>query len=314
MTNITYLQELRESAQAQAQEHELLLSEQPNNSFFQQAAAQARNRVQEITADLIVLQKNREKEIIEVRLIGRQAVNGSLPLEILSKVSATLAESLHQVSKYALTGLQTAKRGLMDEVKAKLDLRLAKLAPGSTRLFITGQTNPDLFGNSLLADALERSFNILEVDEPTEILDRVSNIGHASVVAIQKFLRSITDSGLEVEMSWDSPQDTMYRWQANTARLVSISSALGQIQELAPKTFEFTGTAISLSLKGVVELKTEERNRIIASYPNSLLGAIQELHVGQLCYGTVVELTVEHTTTGVRKSNFVLTSISPSIL
>lgn len=312
MSSIAHLQELREAAFSQSQQQELLLSEFPDNVFFQLTRQQAQERTESLTAELIHRQRQREQEIVEVRLIGHTATRGTLPLDTLAIVSKTFADTIHQISKYTSTGRSVSKR-VPAEIKSRLDLRLAGVAAGSTKLFVSGQTSPDMFGNSLLNSSLERTFNLLDAEEPDAIMDQVPTVGHYGITALQSFLRGIHDCHLEVEMKWDTPAHEMRVWSGSTRRLTSLSSMLGSMTEVAPHSFNFTGIVISLSLKGSIEVRDEQRGRITARYPDILLGAIQSLHVGQSCQGSMIEQTVVHTTTQARKSSFTLMSISARV-
>ena len=309
MSSIAHLQELREAAFTQAQQQELLLSEFPDNVFYQLTLQQAQTRNATLTAEIIERQRQREQEIIEVRLIGRTATRGTLPLDTLALVSKSLADTLHAVSKYAAAG-RSQRRDVLPDVKRRLDLRLAGVAAGSTRLFVSGQTSPDLFGNSLLNTSLERTFDLLAADDPDAVLDQVPAVGHQSIMALQRFLRGIHDCHLEVEMKWDTPANEFRTWAGGTNRLVSLSTMLGHMAEEAPVSFNFTGIVISLSLKGIIEVQDEQQGRILARYPELLLPAIQSLHVGQECRGSMVQQTIVHTTTGTRKASFTLMGIA----
>lgn len=308
MSTIAHLQELREAALAQAQEHELLADQFPDNAFYQLTYQQAKARSEQLTAEIIQRQRQREKEIVEVRLIGKAAVRGTLPLDMLALVAGSFSDTVQRISRYTVAGNKPGK-GVATDVHRRLDLRLASVAPGSTRLFISGQTSPDLFGYSLLTTALDRTFNLLAADAPAAVLDQVAAIGHRSVVALQHYLRGLHKCGLEAEMNWDTPAESYRTWYGDNNRLVSLSTMLGRVTEEAPVTFSFTGIVISLSLKGVVEIEDDRQGRLLARYFDALLPAIQLLHVGQECQGTMVKQTVVHTTTGLRKSSFVLGSV-----
>lgn len=307
MSSIAHLQELREAAFAQAQAHELLADQSPDNVFYQFTHQQAKERSERLTAEIIQLQRQREKEILEVRLIGKTATRGTLPLDTLALVSGSLSQTIHEISQYAVAGNQ--RKSPSAEVRRRLDLRLASVAAGSTRLFISGQTSPDLFGYSLLNTALDCTFDLLTAETPATVLDQVATVGHRSVVALKRYLRGLHDCGLETEMSWDTPAHSYRTWHGDHNRLVSLGAMLGRVTEEAPVTFQFSGIVISLSLKGVVEVDDARQGRIVARYFDALLPAVQLLHVGQECQGAMVKQTVVHTTTGLRKASFVLGNI-----
>jgi hypothetical protein len=309
MSNITHLQALREDAQAQAREHELLADQSPDNIFYRLTYEQATARAEGLRLDIIAAQQQREQEIVEVRLIGKSAVHGTLPLDTLSLITGAFSDTIQRISRYTIAGAKQNKK-LEDEVHRRLDLRLASVASGSTRLFISGQTHPDLFGYSLLNTAFERTFDLLEAPAPAALLEQVPTVGHHSIIALKRYLKGLHDCGLEAEMRWDTPSETFRSWYGDKRRLVSLGNMLGRVETEAPITLKFTGTVISLSLKGVVELADDQLGPLKAHYFDALLPAIQRVHVGQQCQGTLIKQTLVHTTTNLRRASYTLGSIT----
>lgn len=309
MSNITHLQALREDALAQAREHELLADQTPDSVFYRLTYQQAAERAELLRRDIIQAQQQREKEVIELRLIGPSAIHGTLPLDTLARITGDFSDTIQRISRYTLVGDKTSKK-LAGEVSQRLDLRLASVAAGSTRLFISGQTSPDLFGYSLLNTALDRTFDLLEADAPAALLDKVPTVGHHSIVALKRYLKGLHDCGLETEMRWDTPAHTFRTWRGDKLRLVSLTKMLGRVETEAPVTLPFTGTIISLSLKGVMEVADDKRGPLFVHYIEALLPAIQRVHVGQQCHGILVQQTVVHTTTNLRKATYTLGTIT----
>lgn len=305
MSNITHLQALREDALAQTREYELLTDQSPNNEFYRLTHGQARERAESLRLDILKAQQQREKEIVEVRLIGKSAVRGTLPLNALSAVTGSFHDTVQRISLYTAAGAKTTKK-LEEEVARRLDLRLASVASGSTRLFISGQVSPDLFGYSLLTAALNRTFNLLDAKAPAALLDQVPGVGHHSIIALKRYLKNLHDYDLEADMSWDTPAEEFRTWHGSKNRLVILGNMLGRVEAEAPVTLHFTGTVISLSLRGTVELADNQRGPLTAQYFDALLPAIQRLHVGQDCSGTLVRQTVVHTTTNLRKASYTI--------
>ncbi|MGI4735872.1 MAG: hypothetical protein ACRYG7_11920 [Janthinobacterium lividum] len=170
-----------------------------------------------------------------------------------------------------------------------------------------GNTSPDLFGNSLLGTALDRTFSRRRRSRD----EQVPAVDQQGIMAMQHFLRGIHNCRLQVDMRWDAPAQQFRTWWGTTSRLFGLSSQLGYMREEAPESFSFAGLVISLSLKGFIEVQDERQGRIVARYPEeALLSAIQSLHVGQECQGSMVKLTTVHTTTGARKSSFVLMAVA----
>lgn len=259
-------------------QYETLLSKEPDNFSHKISIDSLKTQVAELDKQLRFEKAKRYKEVIEIRLKGRTA-NGTLPLEVLAKLADGLSGTVLNASYFIQFGHK------MQKVKAKqvhdiVDLRLAGLSTGSTRLFITANTAPDLFGRSLAEESLKHSFNLLQSESPDELTESASKVGKESVKKLYKFLTAISNAELEVDLNWSSPTNEKYEWQGTTQNLLKVAQSLTNIQMSEPEVIEFSGELITISLRGNFEIKSDDKQTIRGTFPNDLLEEIKTLTIG----------------------------------
>jgi|WetSurMetagenome_2_1015567.scaffolds.fasta_scaffold00529_15 hypothetical protein len=99
----------------------------------------------------------------------------------------------------------------------------------------------------------------VQLDELTE---SASKIGKESVKKLYKFITTISNADLEVNMKWDSPSNESFEWDGNTQNLLRVAQSLTNIQMSEPEIIEFSGELITTSLRGTFEIKTDEKKNI----------------------------------------------------
>ncbi|MBI5190352.1 MAG: hypothetical protein HZA22_06730 [Nitrospirae bacterium] len=287
--------------------YETVLDKEPKNIAYQLSAISVKSHISELQHQLQREKILREKEVLEIRLKGVTA-NGSIPLSVLSELSLYLSDALQATSQKVKTGLD-AKRRILKDIVNTLDLRLAGLATGSTRLIITGNSSPDLFGQSLLESSLENTFALLESRSAEELTEGVSKVGIRSANKFNKFLKTISDSGYEVDISWVSPTKHEYDWKASMDDIRSLSNSLDSITMSQNEIFEFKGKLVMASLKGAFEIETDAEETIKGKFPTQLTEYVKKLHIGDKCNGMIEKETITNRTTGLEKVYYTLLEI-----
>ena len=74
---------------------------------------------------------------------------------------ASFSDALHESSYFRKFGRLHKAAPIPSDIISKMDLRLADIAPGSARVFITGKLEADMFGHSLLEDSLTGALDLL---------------------------------------------------------------------------------------------------------------------------------------------------------
>lgn len=251
----------------------------------------------------------REKEIIELRLKGAVTKDGTIPLTLLSHLARNLADGLLATSQLIKSGREVKGRIPVDLIKT-LDLRLAGIGHGSTRLFITGNNAPNLFGYSLLEESLQHTFTLLNASSAEELTQTASQIGRRGLHRINGLLKTLVSADLEANIEWASPSGEPYRWEGNQARILTLTSSLDSLTVAAPETIEVRGVLVMLSLRGQFEIKSEEGQPFRGKMPLELLEQARKVHIGDDVVAELERKLITNETTGFEKAYYTLVSIA----
>ncbi|WP_138991853.1 hypothetical protein [Larkinella sp. C7] len=312
MYNISRLEDLLEDARSMLSDHTVRLKQQPDSFFHKALVKSTKDRVEEITTLLIQEKERRGQEIIELRLIGQKAHFGSLPVTIFSELTEYFEEMLVQAGRFIRYGYNNKKA--IKETRQQLNIKLSQLSSGSTRLFFTIESHPDMYGHSLTEDCLYKTFDLLQIERSDEITDRVSHYGKGGVKNMNRFLKSLLNADLEAEINWFAPNDKQLFWEGNKERLYQLQNTLEGMAQAEPEEKPFYGTIVTESIKGNgrFEIELWSGGLISGSVPTSAMSQLLNLHVGESCKGTVYELISENRMIGEIKKSYQLKTIEPA--
>lgn len=270
-------------------------------------AENLRAHVDDLQAQLRTAKKARAVEILEVRLLGRVAKAGTIPLYLLSELASKLADSIHATSQKLKSGKRV--RRISPTVVDQLDLRLADLAPGSTRLFISGNIEPDLFGESLLETSLESLFELFEASDEDALARMVSTVGIRSARGIREFLTTLKGAELDVEFSWRTGENRIHSWHGDYQAISRMSRRLGAFKMIEPSYITVRGSVVALSARGKFEIDADGK-LYAGSFPADLLSQVVNLHIGEEVSATIEQTVIINTVTHVEKASYTLVAIA----
>jgi hypothetical protein len=249
----------------------------------------------------------RDKEVVELRLVGKKARYGTLPLHIVGGLTNSFAEVLLKTSSYIQYGSKSYSAA---RVNQKVDLRLAGLGTGSTVIYITGQTAPDIFGNSLMQSSLANFFELLGSGNSDALEGVIEKVGTKAIPSLVKFFRELRKDELEVDIKWQNQYDTRQSWYGSADVLGSLIQVLDKVQTNSEHV-DFEGSVITLSTRGRFEIQTDQNGKIAGAFPIDLMEAIKQLHLGDRCKGTVIKITVSIPSLQKEKVQYILQNIYP---
>lgn len=260
-------------------EEERLLEINPNDaaaSFFTSAK---KEHLKELQTQLRLAKAARDRELLEIRLVGDQTTHGTIPLHLLAKLLAPFNDALTCAAHRLATGEELEKPA-PQQLKAMLDLRLAGLASGSTRLLVTGKTSPDLTGESVLENALRGFFDLLKEGDQG-FLDTADSVGVKSVRKVSNFLNEAKKNGLEIELSWNSPSNKPYRWFGGFDQITSFRKLASTLGDPVVNEELVMGHVKKLLDTGRLEIQKSNGERIKVTYSADKFEYISTLHLGQ---------------------------------
>lgn len=251
----------------------------PDNSFARISIDSMRSHLAELRHDLYLAKAERAREVITMRLVGSHLDKGAIPLHLLSRIASYFERAMGYAS-YRIQHGKDAKRKVPDNMQRLLDLRLADVAFGSTELVITGNTQPDLVGDSLLESSLELTFDLLTSPEKS-LAERAAVAGPMTARMIGLLLGEFERERCSVDMRWVDSSDVEHRWQAEPLVVSTVRSRLMQLSESPPETILVDGVVELLSTTGRIVIKPDGGgDKISARFPRDLYQRVQDLHLG----------------------------------
>ncbi|MES2575620.1 hypothetical protein [Flavobacterium fluviatile] len=309
MYSIERIEELLANSEDTLLKYENLLKDNPNSLFNKGMVKNTLEQMVELRSNLAFEKQKREKEIIDIRLKGKVAKVGKLPLDLLGEFAKSLSDCIIESSrKYQYGNKGGAK--ILTSIKNTVDLRFDRLVPGSTHILVTGNNSPDLFGNSMIENALINTFELLNVHNDSELMDKSEKYGGAGIKKLNKILNLSINNHLEFDLEWSSPNSKVFKWEGNFDRIKQLNNSISKIETITPEEIEISGTLVMQSLKGQLEIEDNDGKLFKVSFPMSFLEKIKEFQIGEDFSATIIKNTLKNSITKEEKASFELTTIN----
>jgi hypothetical protein len=220
-------------------------------------------------------------ELVEFRLKGKLFNFGSMPLREISRAAESIRQTIGYAAVRLVQGGLQAKR-VPDNIYDLLDLRLAALLPGSSRMVVTANANRDMFDDGLSKSAIERIFNVLSSSGSGQaFLDAVTELGPRSSRRLRQFLEFLRQNKAEIELTWDHAGSTVREWSAESDLIESLYSALTVTEQLEREVISIEGIIELLSNNERIHLTLESGSTIRILFPKRLIDKVSTLHLNQ---------------------------------
>ncbi len=289
---------------------EAILFNDPNNFAAKLSVKSLKSQLDDLRKQLFIENTKRQKEVISLRFIGEEAKFGSIPLLSLGGLTDAFAGAIFEMSKFSQFGKRGGKK-VNKIVKDSLDLRLNAIGAGSTILYISAKTSPDLFGESLTQQTFDNFLDFVSSENADAMIEKISEVGTASIKHYASFFKRLNEDNLEIDITVNSPfREQSLTWNGSSEKIISLYAALSTLNVSDPSPIEFEGEVISLSKKGTIEILSNNGYNYRAKYPEAMLDAIVNLHIGQICNGRFLKTTVINSVSGKEKMEFDLIEIT----
>lgn len=282
--------------------------ESPDDFSIELQLQSLKNMLDDLYQQLYLHNLRREKEIVELRLLSHETAFGSIPLEFVGGITNNFSAMVFNTSKYLKFGRHSGKRK-EKIVQDTIDLRLEAIGRGSTVFYLSAKTSPDLFGYSVVQNALESSFDLFESQNIEQITENISNVGSGSIKYYSKFLSELNKHDVEIDIKWENPEDVHKLWEGRKDNIQMLYNTLNQLKISEPEDIIFDGELITISSKGRFEIVTKENQRIFGNFSHELLEAMKEFHIGDNCSGIITKTTLYNPMTEKEKVEYNLKSI-----
>lgn len=264
--------------------------------------------ISDLQFQLKVAKEEREKEVIELRLIGRDVNDGSVPLDILANLAKSFSGLVSSASARIKLG-EDVSGSIPYEITHGLNLRFAGIGQGSSRLYITGDTSPDLFGESLIESMLSGLFDLLNKDLNKGLSDQVHYLGLRSTHNLAEFLRVLRKKNIEIDISWKAGNQKSFHWHGRRDKIQTLETLLDGFKASEPKNKVLNGVIELISRSGKLEIKTENNEMIKVTYSKKLFTEVRELRLGDCVSLKTNEVTVYNQATQEQKLKYSLVEI-----
>ncbi len=258
---------------------------------------------------LAIESKHPLQDFMELRLKGVLVDFGSIPLEILSIISGNLAAFV-QKAVHRIGSGKDSKRVPLD-VKNALNLRLADLAPGSTRLGVTFSTGSCELVETVSSQAVKEIFSLLEASDEETFMMKIAEIGSQSTVNLKNIVDECEKNSLNFDLTWVGPFSDGTKQvsiDSNDIHLLTRRLAMTKISKLPDEVI--SGELAVLSMYGKLEIASDH-GKIKASYPIDMLRDIQNRYkVGERITLTASVSEVHNERINSSRRNYMIKKIS----
>ncbi len=220
-------------------------------------------------------------EIIDFRLKATSLNTGSVPLSLISKIADDIRSMIGYAALRLIQGGIDRKR-VPKDLYEELDLRLAGILPGSSRLIVEGSANRDLLDDGLNKGALERIFSVLDTfGEGEQFLEAITDLGPASAKKLREFLKVLVNHSAEAEFTWRYSGKEVRKWCGSKESIQNVASALEVTEIIEQEKITLIGKIELLSKRERIDLRTQEGHLVRVLFPKILLSRVSELHLDQ---------------------------------
>ena len=268
--------------EAKERKVELARRSDAEGSFAYRMASQSMTEhIDELTQQLALNGDRPIIELVEFRLKALRFQDGSVPLRLVAKA----VDDIRQMLGYAALRLS---RGGLDRKRVpvdlydELDLRLAAVLPGSSRLVITSAAHRDLLDDGIAKSSLDRVFRVLESGgQGQEFLEAITDLGPSSARRLRDLLHLIVSSAAELDLSWKYGGQLVKRWNGTDQALASVAHALDVTELNAREELILEGVVELLSKRERIHLLVTTGKTVRVLFPKRLLPRVSELHLDQ---------------------------------
>lgn len=264
-----------------AQETRARQQREPDDFWLQMAARNQEDAAAKVARELAQARADESGELLDLRFIGPRA-DGSISLDAFTKIMDALSKGWKSAAHRLRYGRDDAR--IAPEIQEQLNLKLAGISSGSTRIFVTGNGMPDLTGESLLQVTLLQTFRLLTASRE-DFFDAVDAVGGKAAHSMGEAVKAIDAAGLSADFSWQSPNGVV-KWHGVHDEVVRIRGLLDTIGEPEEFDEDLRGTVAGLKDTGKLELRVNGK-KVAIRYPLAMTAEVQKLAISSTAQLTV---------------------------
>lgn len=277
-------------SEARALLHEAEAKAENGNIAYQLAALSMQSHVAELEQTVALEAVTPVHEVIDFRLFASSLSSGSAPLGFV----ATAADEIKSMIGHAALRLSQGgirRKRVPKELYETLDLRLAGVLHGSSRLVVTSAAHRDLFDGGLAKESLDRIFKVLQTEgQGREFLEAITDLGPSSARRLRDFLELLKAYSAEIELTWKYAGNVVCVWKGKKASIDSVAASLAVTEVNEQDEIEVNGVIELLSKRERLHIRQQDGTVLRILFAKNLLAEVSLLHLDQkvslLCQAT----------------------------
>lgn len=288
--SLAFLQQHAEKLREFANETALRAEQEPANQILKIAAKNQLSVARQAEIRFEEAKGMQAAQALEWRLIGEKTKGGAVPLSLLARLSDPLNKLLLRAAYFARNN-EEPEFGTGDVFANEINLKLAGIAEGSARLFIVGNTTPDLTGSTALVDGIDHLFSTLNSGQnASDFYNSLDVLGEMASEALRDVLYAIEKEECSVEVNWHA-NGLAKKKMISFLEVIHIRALLENIKD--PEIIEesIKGSVSLLSATGRIQILFETGEKVNIKFRPKTQGDF----VSSMRLGQVVELPVSVT-------------------
>ena len=247
-------------------------------------------------------------DFMELRLKGVVVDLGTIPLELLGVISHNLAALVQRATHKLASGKDSHK--VPHDIKSSLNMRLAELSPGSTRLGLTFSTGDCELVETVSSKAVKEIIGLLDTNDASVMMIQIAEIGYNSAQILKIIVEECDKNHVDFDLSWIGPfSDGARIVKVSSKKIKMLSDRLASTTISQPVTESIVGVLASLSKYGKMDIELDGE-KIKASFPIEMLDEIQKSHkVGQQVSLSVEVTDIYNENLGLHRKNYRVKSL-----
>ncbi|MYM28968.1 hypothetical protein GTP58_11620 [Duganella sp. CY15W] len=273
--SIDFLKQHAQTLSEFAEDTAARAAQNPQDPWLAIAADNQQQAASDALQHLSIAYAEEAGELVDLRLMGPRA-NGSISLDAFIKIADPLSKAWKAAAYRIRHGISEGRAG--KEIADVLNLKLAGIASGSTRVLITGSSTPDLSGESLLQSTLQQTFRLLTAKNE-EFYDAVDAVGGKAAHYLGDAIKEIEAAGMSAEFTWHALHE-QYSWYGNSTEIERIKSLIAAATKPESYEEEITGDVSGITDTGKLELRTAT-GKVLIRFPLDLMEKVQHLSIAK---------------------------------
>ena len=240
------------------------LAANPNDRMAKLLTANREQALADLRSEQRLDDAQKLGELIEIRLHGPRVDRGAIPLDSFIKVTTPFLRALKSIAERHRFGVSKLGTKHKRQVSDSLNIKLAGLAMGSTRLLLTGDGIADTGGESLLHMTMERTLGLLNAPSDS-FFEAIDTVGITAANAIGDFAAAVEAGGMSVEINWPFGEKSMH-WEGRADELLRIKNLLQSVESPDEHEMDLIGEVASISDTGRIHMRVLDLGKVTVRY------------------------------------------------